>query len=77
MKNRKRAKHTTDRREYKRITTIEQDPYRDECWSTHHRRTLKSKTGSKNLWSWKRKTIYQFEYRAYRTWKHNRKTKWK
>ena len=77
MKNSKKVKETTDRRAYKIWTTIEQDPYFDECWSTHHRRTLKSKEGSKNIHSWKRKTLYTFQYRMYRTWKHNRKTQWK
>ena len=77
MKNDKRVKDTTDRREYKLLTTIDQDPYFDECWSTHRRRTGKSKPGSKNHWYWKRKTIYTFQYRMYRTWKHNRKAQWK
>jgi len=77
MKNDKRTKATTDRREYKRLTTIDQDPYRDECWSRHGRWSTKSVIGSKNSFAWKRKVIYRFQYRAYRTWKHNRKTKWK
>ena len=79
MKKSKTIKELVDRRAYKLLMTIEQDPY-DEgnyWWSTHGRRKLTSKTGSKNIFSWKRKEIYQFEYRAYRTWKYNRKTKWK
>ncbi len=68
---------TNDRREYKLQTTIEKDPYLEECWSAHNRRRLTSIAGSKNKLRWNRKNIFQFQYRAYRTWKYNRKTKWK
>lgn len=77
MKNDKRVKCTSNRKEYKILTSINQDPYFDECWSTHRRCKGKPVTGSKNNWNWKRKTIYTFQYRMYRTWKHNRKTQWK
>lgn len=66
-----------DRRAYRIVTTIDQDPYREECWARKGRRGYESKEGSKNYFSWKRKEIYKFQYRAYRTWKYNRKTQWK
>jgi hypothetical protein len=79
MKKDKVAKATTDRRTYKVLTTIDQDPYpySEECWSTHGRSTFASKPGSKNEFSWKRKKMYKFQYRMYRTWKYNRKKQWK
>lgn len=81
MKNNQKTKAKNiadgDGRTYKILTTIDPDPYYEECWSVHSRRTMESQQGSKNLWSWKRKEIYQFQYREYRTWKYNRKTKWK
>ena len=77
MKKSEKLKKLTDARSYKLLTTIDQDPYREECWSTHQTRTLNSQWGSKNTSSWKRRTIYQFQYRMYRSWKYNRKTKWK
>lgn len=76
-KNRNEVKYLTNRRTYHILTTIDQDPYAEEFWSTHHRRTFKSMKGSKNLCSWKRKVIYQFQYRMYRSWKYNRKNQWK
>ncbi|MEO6304661.1 MAG: hypothetical protein ABIP51_15985, partial [Bacteroidia bacterium] len=53
---------TTNNNEYNRIKNFV-EPYWEDCWQKHKR---------------KRKfTIYKFKYREYRTWKHNRKTKWK
>lgn len=77
MKKSEKLKKLTDARAYKLLMTIDQDPYHEEYWSTHHRRTFKSQQGSKNIFCWKRKTIYQFQYRMYRNWKYNRKTKYK
>ena len=81
MKNKKFLSETTDSRTYRILTTIDQDPYpfSEECWSRHSRRTKKSKAGSKNRFNWKifRKELFKFQYRTYRTWKHNRKTQWK
>lgn len=71
MKKSEKLKSLTDARAYKLLTTIDQDPYRDECWSTH--RTTTSFITRK----WKKKVLYRFQYRMYRTWKHNRKTKYK
>jgi len=76
-RNRNELKHLIDRRAYNILTSIDQDPYTEEAWSTHHRRTLKSMKGSKNEFSWKRKELYAFQYRMYRTWKYNRKNQWK
>lgn len=59
-----------DRRTYNILSTVDQDPYSEEGMSTHRSRR-------KETWSKKRKRIYTFEYRMYRTWKYNRKTKWK
>ena len=65
-------KFTTDRREYKRLTTIYQDPYWDECRKFHTTKT--SRTDS----NWKRRReLTPFQVRTYKTWKHNRKTQWK
>lgn len=73
MKKSRTLKETTDRRYYKLITTIDQDPYREECWSTH----CPNKFGHRFSRKWKKKTLYRFQYREYRTWKHNRLTRWK
>ncbi len=67
----------TDSRAYKLLTTIDQDIYFDEFWQAHSRRKRTSVIGSKNYFCWKRKNIYRFKYRMYRTWKYNRKTCWK
>lgn len=56
-------KETTDSRTYRLLTTIDPDPYFDECWGTHYIGSKKSVPGSKNYFSWKRKTLYNFEYR--------------
>ena len=83
MKNNQKTKGKNisdgDGRTYKILTTIDQDPYpySYECWVRKSRRNFESKKGSKNYFSWKRKEIYRFKYREYRTWKYNRKTKWK
>jgi hypothetical protein len=77
MKRSKRVRETMDSRVYTILTTINRDPYYEEAWSEHSRRKLTSKEGSKNIHWWKRKIIYQFQYREYRTWKYNRKTRWK
>lgn len=77
MKKSKKLKETVDRREYKFLTTIDQDPYREDYWSAHRRRKFTSKEGSKNYSRRNRKIIYKFQYRAYRNWKYNRNTQWK
>jgi len=79
--NRKRSNvdYETNRRAYNILTTIDQDPYpfSDEMWAKHNTRTRYTVYGSKNDSCWKRKVIFKFQYRMYRTWKHNRKTQWK
>ena len=77
MKHNKTLSSTTDSRTYRILRTIDQDPYPYECWGTHGPRTRKSVPGSKSYCSWKRREIFNFEYRMYRTWKHNRKKQWK
>ena len=73
MKNNKVAKVTTDSRTYRILTTIDQDIYFDECWSLH----TSSGQHTKSTRKWKKKQLYAFQVRMYKTWKHNRKTKWK
>jgi hypothetical protein len=76
--NRKKLNEAEDDRSYRILLKNRLNPpYWDECWTRHSRRTFYSREGSKNLFSWKRKEIYEFEYREYRTWKYNRKTQWK
>jgi hypothetical protein len=66
-------KLTTDRREYKILSSIDQDPYPDRGYWKFH--TTKSPKTDSN---WKRrKELTPFEVRMYRTWKYNRKTQWK
>lgn len=65
-------KLTTDRREYKILATIDQDPYAEEYWKFHTTKT----PGCDSNWK-RRRTLTPFEVRIYRTWKHNRKTQWK
>ena len=56
---------TTCRKEYKIVTNYKFcEPYWDEGWTYY-------KKGRKYT------TIFQYEYRNFRTWKHNRKTQWK
>ena len=71
MKKSEKLKSITDARTYRLLTTINQDPYDEDCWSTHRTK------GSYITRKWKKKVLYQFQYRMYRTWKHNRKTKYK
>lgn len=68
-KKSKIAKTTCDGRTYKLLTTIP-ERYDDEGWSVHH-----PKTGPAR--KWKKKELYKFQVRMYKTWKHNRKTQWK
>ena len=66
-------KLTTNRREYKILTTVDQDPYPDwGYWNSYPK--LRPKYQS----NWKRrKQLFSYERRMYRTWKYNRKTQWK
>lgn len=61
---------TTNRREYKILTTIDQDPYSEEYGHITGR-----KIGNRGCW--KSKYLWQHQVRMYRTWKHNRKKQWK
>ena len=60
---------TTNRREYKILTTVDQDPYPDEGVKYYP----KFRRGFKNP----HKTILSYQIRMYKTWKHNRKNQWK
>lgn len=75
MKKKKILKVTCDSRTYRILRTIDQDPfpYSEECWSVHYAKGSHTRSTRK----WKRKVIFKFEYREYRTWKYNRKTRWK
>lgn len=68
-KNGKVAKSTTNRKEYKFFTNSKiKEPYWDEGWTYYpkYRRGFK-----------KSKQILKYQVRMYRTWKHNRRTRWK
>lgn len=71
MKKSEKLKRLTDARTYKLLTTIDKDPYKDECWSRHCTKK------SFSIRKWNKKVLYRFQYRMYRTWKYNRKTKYK
>jgi hypothetical protein len=60
---------TTNRREYKILRTVDQDPYSDEGWHYYPR----YRKGFKNP----HKEILPYQVRMYKTWKHNRKQQWK
>lgn len=63
-------KTTTDRREYLRIITYT-DPWDDRD------RWVVNKVKRGRVGYWKRKGLYPYQIRTYRTWKHNRKTQYK
>lgn len=69
MKNKKteKTKQTTNSRVYKILTTINSDPY----WEDHYSIRPKGKL------VWKRKQLFSYQKRMYKSWKHNRKTQWK
>ena len=68
--NRSRLNKANDSREYKYILLNEAYPlYWDECITTYP----KYRRGYKNP----NKYLMKYQVRAYRTWKHNRKTKYK
>lgn len=58
---------TTDKKEYKIHSQGLNEPYWDEGLHYYWKKKFKIK----------RKQIFKFQVRWYRTWKHNRKTKWK
>jgi len=60
---------TTNRRVYKILTTIEDDPYCDEGVIFYPR----WKKGTRQRYP----KLMSYQIRMYKTWKHNRKTKWK
>lgn len=66
--SRTKTKYVTDRRTYKLMTIIDKYPYGDECWSRHRSR------GKRN---WKKKQLFEYQVRKYRSWKYNRLTRWK
>ena len=66
-KNKERVKNETNRRVYKILTTINQDPY----WEDYYLIRPKGKL------VWKRKELFSYQKRMYKSWKHNRKTQWK
>ena len=70
--DRSKSKWTTNNRYYKYLSLYDLDPYYDEYWGTY----LKHPNGS---WGSKRsnKTLYFYQVRMYRTWRHNRKTQYK
>ena len=70
MKRDKLLKTTTNRRIYHIIKVVDDDPYPEEYgYYQKHKRGYRG--------YWKSRMIYPPEIRMYRTWKHNRKTRWK
>jgi hypothetical protein len=61
---------TTNRRVYHILHDVDDDPYPE--WYGNYQ---KHKRGFRGYW--KSKSLYPFEMRMYRTWKHTRKTQWK
>lgn len=63
--------HSESRSDYnKSILNFYYPDYWDEGWYHTQR-----KRGTSNYW--KCKSLFQYEVRMYKTWKHNRKTQWK
>ena len=63
-------KTTTDRRTYRILHSVDQDPYPEEYgYYQKHKRGYRGCKKSRLVW--------QHQVRMYRTWKHNRKTQWK
>jgi hypothetical protein len=74
MKKNKVEKETTCNKEYNLVKNENNwNPYWEDCWN-HHPYKVNRKN---NLKYWKKKRIYRFQYREYRSWKHNRKQQWK
>lgn len=69
FKHSKVARTTTCRKEYKVVTRRMDEPLWDECLMAYPmwRRGFKNPI----------KRIMSYQVRMYRTWKYNRKTKWK
>jgi hypothetical protein len=61
---------TTNRRVYHILHDVDDDPY-PELYGEYQ----KHKRGVRGFW--KSRVIWQHQVRMYRTWKHNRKTRWK
>jgi len=70
MKTKKDLKITLNRRIYRIISCVNQDPYLEE-----YSEYKKHKKGYRGYW--KSKRLWQGQIRMYRSWKHNRKTQWK
>jgi len=70
MKRDKLMKTTANRRIYHILRVVDDDPY-PELYGEYQ----KHNRGYRGYW--KSKLIWQHQVRMYRTWKHNRKTKWK
>ena len=70
FKTTKVIERTTNRREYKILTTVDQDPYPEEYGSY-----MKRKPGRRG-WR-KSRLIWGHQIRMYKTWKHSRKHQWK
>ena len=70
MKKHKIKESTTNRLVYNKLNKFIPPYYDDEYyWSCHYNKGIHA--------DWRKKQIYKFQYREYRTWKYNRKTQWK
>lgn len=63
----KKSRLTTNNKEFK-IVSRDDDPYWDEGYTYHKSRGTRRKN---------RKELLKYQVRLYRTWKYNRKTRWK
>ena len=70
--DRKKGDNTFTQKEYKIKVIYGQDPYWDECVNLYPRWNDRYED------NWKRrKQLYSYQIRMYKTWKHNRKTQYK
>ena len=65
------SKTTTDRRQYHIVCCTGWKEWNDD-FNSEYRTTNRGCSGFR-----KKRVIEHFQYRMYRTWKHNRKNQWK
>lgn len=74
-RNRGKLSKAKSNREYNKILwDSEYGMYWDECVNYYPKYNRGTKKGQKKFW---RKQKMSYQIRMYRTWKHNRKTRWK
>lgn len=70
--NRKKSESILNRKNYKIITTIDDDPYWDEGLSFHKSKGWRNKSKAQ-----RKKELLCYQVRQYKTWKYNRLNQWK